>query len=115
MRLCFLVMVLAVIFGSTSYAGAESDFRDFTSGISCQNITAGLKTPAGRKDASLIVRSFITGANYVKNRDSGLNLKNMMVFLEKFCLNNPDKSLTVAMVSLDTVIDRGLARKAKSK
>lgn len=88
----------------------EKGFRSFTSGITCEQAVKSLDKKEGLSDFALLVSAFITGTNYVKNRDSHADLKGMMMLTEKYCRDNPKQAVTTALIVLDKAIDQRIAQ-----
>ena len=105
MKQLLLMLLLVVVFAFPAIAAEESTFRSFTNEISCGQIIENLKNPAGNRDFVLLVGGFVTGTNYAKNRDSSLDMQSMLAITEKSCRENPQWSLTAALILLDKIIE----------
>lgn len=85
------------------------NFRAYTSNITCEQAVANLDKKPAQNNFALMISAFITGANYVKGRDSQVDLKGMMMITEQYCRNNPTQPVTNALVALDKAIDQRLS------
>jgi hypothetical protein len=94
-------------------APTKPAFRAFTSSISCEQAVGNLDKKAAQSNFALMVSAFITGTNYVKNRDSKVDLKSMMALTEQYCRQNPKQPVTNALIVLDKSIDNRIAMEKK--
>ena len=92
----------------TGTKGKGPPFRSFISGIACADAIKSLEKKEGVNSVVLLVSSFISGTNYVKGRDSQIDLKAMLMITEKYCRDNPEEPVTNALIVLDKVIDQKL-------
>ena len=110
MRHGLMVMFLFALFAAPTFAEDSTpdstQFRSFINGITCGQIVDGLDKEKTRNAYVLMVGSFITGTNYVRNRDSRIDLQGMLQLTEQFCRQNPDHPVLTAMVFLDKAIDK---------
>lgn len=111
MKQLFLTLLLVVVFAFQAIAAEENTFRAFTNEISCGQIIENLKKPEGHRDFVLLVSGFVTGTNYAKGRNSSLNMQSMLAVTEKSCRENPQWSLTAALILLDEIIKSQLIEK----
>jgi hypothetical protein len=111
---CLLVLLPAAVLAAepakTNGKPNGSQFRSFTSGISCEAAVKSLEKKEGVSDFALLVSAFVTGTNYVKGRNSQADLKGMMMVTEKYCRDNPKEPITTALMVLDKVLDQKPAR-----
>ena len=110
MRLAILATLTFLLLTTTSFAAEQgkgkNQARSYISGSTCGQVTAGLKKQENRKQLALMVGSFVSGTNYAKNRDSKIELKNMLIVTERFCSQFPNKPFIAALVNLDRMIDK---------
>ena len=107
--LAILLLTFSTIACAEEAASAKPSFRSFINGISCGEIVKGLDQEETRKAYVLMVGSFITGANYAKNRDSKTDLRGMLQLTEQFCRQNPEHPVLTAMIFVDKAIDKRIS------
>jgi len=93
----------------------EKNFRAYTSSITCEQAVANLDKKPAQSNFALMISAFITGTNYIKGRDSQIDLKGMMMITEQYCRNNPKQPVTNALVALDKAIDQRLIVQKKEE
>ena len=87
-------------------------FRSFTDAATCELINKNVANKENMNGIKLLIGAFITGTNYVKARDSQLDLESMLEMTEVFCRQHPQQTFTDALVDLDRSIDLNLAKRS---
>ena len=111
MRIACITFILNIIFivSTPAATGAKTEdqkFRSFLSSTSCDQFIDGIQNKETQKEFVIMVGSFITAANYIKDRDSQLDLNGMMFLMEQFCWQNLKVPVTTALIALDKEMDR---------
>jgi hypothetical protein len=110
MQTFLTILMIGFLFTASAYAEDNNrQFRAFITGIPCGEVVKSLHQQEGSDKFALMIGSFISGSNYVKNRDSKMDLKGMLLITEQFCRQNPDLPATTALVFLDKSIDKRVA------
>lgn len=117
MRVLALFILLGLLYSPAIGAeqpNEEARFRSFIDGATCGQVIQNLDKPDSRKEFALMVGSFISGTNYTKKRDSKIDLRGMLMIAEQFCRKNPKKSVTSALIHLDSSVDKRMSFENKA-
>lgn len=98
-------LLLALLVAEAWAVEPSQQFRSFISGTSCEQLVNSLNNKDSQKEIVIMVGSFVSGVNYVKSRDSMIDLRGMLMLAEQYCRQNPQQPAINALIYLDKAID----------
>jgi hypothetical protein len=97
----------------TEEEGFTPNYTSYIDGIGCSHVTKIMLVKQGRDNLGLAIGSFMTARNYQKNRTISATLDQLMGSVNWYCMENPQQSLTSALITIDKDLDKGLLKQAK--